>query len=393
MKYDFTSMSNLALGKATTSTVTNFKSTRPSTFVKKELNKFWEDIKLTSDYETVLLLAGNYSSLINGEQKQWKEYLLHRTPFVVGKQQGEIVCSAGFDEHDKQPCVGCAHYESGPRKENPWYRQPRVRFNALSLAFYHDDIPYIKNGKAQTKEDGKPIFIKQKCGGKTCVHCQPYGKPKIFGRLMKLVLTGTHFSQLINYNKRLHNSCAGCGKSIVINEYSCANCNEQLLDVANNPVSQEWLDKFVSTPQTCGKCNHSALPIEGLDCGYDEKGETKEVDDCPLEYPVRMNIFTTVISVSKEGEKTKSALSFGEKKSILPNSRIKYVKPVAVKLSLEEILDSAINANGGKLFDLDAEIHTVSLKDQASILNIENPYENENEVGPKGPGIPIFPSN
>jgi len=323
MKYDFTSMNNLALAKASTSTVTNFKSTRPTTFAKKEINRFWEEIKLGSDSETLLLLSGNYTSLINGEQKQWKEYLLHRTVFVPGKQQGEIVCSAGFDEHDKQPCVGCAHFEAGPRKENPWYKQPRVRFNALSLAFYHDDIPYIKMGKPQTKEDGKPIFIKQKCGGKTCVHCPNYGKPKTFGRLMKLVLTGTHFSQLINYNKRLQNTCAGCGKYIVINEYSCASCDGLVFDVANNPVSQEQLDRIATTPLPCTKCDYVGIPKEGLDCGYDEKGETKEVDDCPLDFPVRMNIFTTIISMSKEGEKTKSSLSFGEKKSILPNSKIK----------------------------------------------------------------------
>lgn len=389
-KYDFTSMNNLALSKASTSTVTNFKPTRPQAFTKREINKFWEELKLGADSEVVLLLAGDYKSLINGEQKQWKEYLLHRTLFTPGKQQGEIVCSAGYDEHDKQPCVGCVLYESGPRKENPWYKQARVRFNALSLAFYHDNIPYIKGGKAQTKEDGQPVFIKQKCGGKTCVSCATYGKPKIFGRLMKLVLPGSHFSQLINYNKKLYNSCAGCGKTIVINEFSCAQCDAQLLDVANNPMTQESFDRFATTPQTCGECNFVGIPKEGLDCGYDEKGETKEVEDCPLAYPVRMNIFTTILSLTKEGEKSKSALMFGEKKSILANSKIKYIKPVAVKQTLEEILDSCIAANGGKLFDLDTEVHTVSLEEQAIVLGVENPYKNE-PVMATGPNIPIFP--
>jgi hypothetical protein len=245
----------------------------------------------------------------------------------------------------------------------------------LSLASYHANIPYIKAGVAQKKEDGTPVFIKERCLGKTCPHCAAHGKPTLTnGLLRKLVLTGTHFNQLMNYNRKLSDICSGCGKTIVLNDYSCQKCNFQLLNVAEGRYSSEFLEKYATTPQMCPnpECNHSGLPTEGLDCGYDEEGLVKEVEDCPLDYPVRMTIFNTVIPLTKEGEKVQSKLDFGDKKSILDKSRIRYNHPS--KLSIEELIKAALVDTKGELFDLENEVRICGLDEQAAILGVENPF-------------------
>lgn len=371
MTYDFQKFNAFDLKKAALS-VSNYRPPRaPST--PRFTNKFWEEVKLDDVKQPILLLAGEFVSLISNTPAPWKEYLLHKTLYIKGQQQKDIVCSAGHDPYNKQPCVGCYYWETGPKKENPWYPKVTIKFNALSLSQYHDNIPYIKSGQQVKKEDGKPVFIKERCAGKACTLCPTYGKPGLSGRLMKLVLTGTHFNQLMSYNKKLLNLCAGCGKTIVLNDFSCAGCGDQLLNVAENRFSEEYLEQYASTPVQC-HCGHTGIPQEGLDCGYDEEGMTKEVEDCPLEYPVRMNIFNTVIPLTKEGEKTQSKLDFGEKKSIVEKSKIKYNHPS--KLSINEILQNAITANNGKLFDLDEETRILSTEEQAAHLNVENPYAN-----------------
>lgn len=386
MTYDFNNFNGFDL-KTSSLAVTNFKRNR-SAQPSRIMNKFWEEVRLSETKETILLLAGKYTSLVDGNIKEWKEFLLHSTPYVKGKASSEIVCTAGYDQHAKQPCTGCVYWDNGPKKENPWYPRPKVKFNALSLAAYHDNVPYIKDGKPAIKDDGKPSLIKQKCAGKGCHLCTSLGKPSTFGRLMKVVLTGTHFGQLTSFNKKtLNNLCSGCGKTIVVNEYSCSSCDKQLLDVSNNSYSAEQLDRFAKSPQTC-ECGHVGLPKEGLDCGFDEDGQIKEVEDCPLDYPIRMNIFNTVLSLSKEGEKTKSSLYFGERRSIYANSKIKYMAPN--KQSITEILNTAIAANNGSLFDLDAETYTNTTAEQAAIIGDGiDPYAEVNAPSMGSGGFPI----
>lgn len=371
MIYDFGKLNTFDL-RTSSVAVTNFKPNRGNA-TPKILNKYWEELKLSENKETILLLAGEYTSLVDGKSKNWLEYLLHQKPFTKGQPQRDIVCTAGTDPHDKKPCTGCVYWENGPRKENPWYPKPKVKFNILSLASYHDNVPYMKDNKPAVKEDGKPILIKQQCQGRGCSLCANHGKASVFGRLMKLVLTGTHFTQLMSFNKMtLNNLCSGCGKTIVINEFTCAQCNAQLLDTTTiESFSLEQIDKFAKTPQKCG-CGYVGFPQEGLDCGYDANGLAKEADNCPLEVPIRMNIFNTIFSVTKMGEKLKSTLTATDLRSVFPNSLIRYQAPN--KLPLTEIINQALSVNNGKLFDLTAEINLLSTKEQAEILGVLDPY-------------------
>ncbi len=381
--YDFTKISNISLIKASNS-VMSFKPPRPqSSDGKKFLTKFWEEIKLSEANEKVILLAGSYKSLIDGNVKQWKEKLAHETMFIPGKPQGTIICSAGHDPNDKHDCVGCVLYENGPKRDNPWYPKVKVTFNAVSLAAYHDNLPYInKEGKPQIGKDNKPLFIKGKCTGKNCVSCKQYGKPALFGRLMKLTFTGAQFAQLMSFNKKLENICAGCGYNIVINDYSCQSCGELLLDVANSSYPDEYIASFAANIQKC-KCGANELPIPGLDCGYDVDGINKINEECPLKLPMPMNIFTSVIDIRKEEKILKL-----DKASILDNSRIKYKLPGNV--DIKDVIEAAIKANNNSLFDLDAETFILPTDEQAKILGVENPCNVSNEVD-SAPAIPHKP--
>jgi len=395
MIYDFDKLNTFDL-RTSSVAVTNYKPNRGNA-APKVMNKYWEELKLSENKETVLLLAGDYTSLVDGKQKSWLEYLLHQKLFVKGQVQKEIVCSAGIDPHNKQPCTGCVYWENGPKKENPWYPKPKVKFNILSLANYHDNVPYMKDNKPMVKEDGKPVLIKQQCAGRGCALCASLGKPSIFGRLMKLLLTGTHFTQLMTFNKKtLNNLCSGCGKTIVVNEYTCAQCNTQLLgSEAIENMSLEQVEKFAKSPQKCA-CDNIGFAQEGLDCGYDANGLAKESDSCPLEVPIRMNIFNTVLSLTKSGEKAKSTLSATDLRSVYPNSLIRYAAPN--KMALPEILNNALGVNNGNLFNLSVEIQILSTHDQAEMLGVPDPYaENQSslpsDVVPQSPQLSGFPVN
>lgn len=380
MDYNFQTMPAFDIKKAAVSAAT-YKPIRPQSNNGKVYNKFWEELKLDAIKQPILFLAGSYTSLIDGIKKPWKEYLVHKTAYIKGKQQKEIVCTAGIDPYNKQPCVGCYYYDNGPKKENPWYPKVTVKNSVLSLAMTHDNIPYTKNGKQS--------FIKERCIGKTCKLCSEYGKPTLNSRLMKLVLTGTHFSQLIAQNKNLLSKCSGCGFTIVLNDFSCPKCSVQLLNVADSRYSEEYLEQFANTPIHC-TCGNEVIPQEGLDCGYDEEGAIKESDKCPLEFPIRMDIFNTVLPISKSGEKQQSKLDFGDRKSILENSLIKYTH--ISKLPLTELLSSALSVNNGSLFDLDKETITLSVEDQAATLEVENPYANMSTEMPSNIAVSQIPT-
>lgn len=393
------------------STTTGTQQRLPRTFDKREIpiQKFWEELQLNAAIQTVLWLSPepeNYpTSLIDNKQKPWGEFGKHKTQ----RQEGEktvypsIVCTAGTDPHNKKECVGCYQQEHFTGKPNPWKASITTKHQIIHFAFYHK-VPRLKDGQPVIYQD-KQQFSSELCKGNNCKHCDA-NVEKVFGKLLKLELGPNHTKNLLGgegydsstksrrffrgIRHQLNWTCGGCGGTIVTKAALCGGCGNVLEDftklVGNDPKDmlgslRGLIENKLANPYNCTKCGVHGLPVEASDCCYDVEGKMKlKKLKCSFEAPERMDLYNSVLQISKEGASTESAIKLKGQFSIDEKSNNPY--QFEVDEPLIEIVNRAIAANDG-LYNLDKEVKELLLSPevQAKILTVPNPFTNHRIPG------------
>lgn len=342
------------------------------------------------------------------------EYPLHKTVAVVDGRETypEIVCTCGNDKYTKKPCVGGYMYDHFTGRPNPWKQHMVTKHQVVHFAWYHE-VPRIGQDGKQAIFQDKPQFNKERCTGEGCKNCAA-NHSRVFGRLMKITLGTNHTKNLMGIRRDLYWTCSGCATQIVTKELICEGCEKVLVDLRNvkpdsDPESQKnvlasvrrKIETAINQEYTCS-CGHVGAPVEGNDCGYNAACTIRnKKHKCPYEAPVRMDLYTSVLDIAKEGEKTDSRIVMKAAYSIFENSDKPYQFEVDEELGL--IVNRAVEMNGG-LYNLEKEVRDMMIPPdmQATVLGVPNPFANgpripggeEDAPKPKfvgGPGGVVFP--
>jgi hypothetical protein len=156
------------------------------------------------------------------------------------------------------------------------------------------------------------------CQGRGCELCTE-GWPIVFGKKMFLELSGAHWQQINDLNKRIENTYCKCGGTIYVHNFACAGCNELVLDVftyCDCGSDNVGLD-VDHGKAVCGACNKSwsafytenqkvfASSCETFNCRCGHKGYLKPTRLCSTEncQVDPYGIFDCQLTVRMVGEK------------------------------------------------------------------------------------------
>lgn len=347
------------------------------------------------------------TSLVDGQKKPWGEFYKQKTQIQQGDKTAypSIICTAGREQHSKKECIGCYQEEHFTGKPNPWKKSLTTKHQIVHFAFYHNVPRLDKDGNHASYQD-KLLFNSLRCEGEGCKFCAA-NVERVFGKLLKLELGPNHTKNLLGgegwnagekkmkfyrgIRHQLHWTCGGCGGQIVTKAALCAGCGNVLDDFSKLQGDDEKdklgslrakIESRLACPTTCPKCNLTGMPDEASDCCYDVQGKMKlKALKCSFEAPERMDLYSSVIQVNKEGAATESAVKLKGAFSINEASNNPY--QFEVEEPLVEIINRAIAVNGG-MFNLDKEIADMLLSPelQAKILGVPNTYAS----GPRIPG-------
>lgn len=290
------------------------------------------------------------------------------------------VCSAGYDAHAPQPCVGCFAGDSGDKSIK---LVDTFAFTIVHLAYYHGH-PLLdrEKGGIVMKQDGSgAVMIQTECGGRTCNFCRVLrGEPPLppqpgqdpwpgfdprsltttFGKRRYLELGKGHLSDIEGIDQVISSQCGNCQSQLTTDGFACPHCNTMLVDMANDPRTDEQIQADVLKPHPCLRCQRPVLLKEIVSC-----------ESCSRQNyaPLQLSIFDVVIHGMRQGEGTKSHVTQG-----LPHKTIEdFARSVdpqffGGKATLREYI-----AELAKPYDFAEIFKPRSLQDQSTRLKLPIP--------------------
>lgn len=297
----------------------------------------YDRMKLPKDNATpIMIIKGDYVDPnpavdflevdpATGRPKEVKipyyKFRKHRRAIKQGQKEffPDETCSAGMDPHNPQPCVGCYHQDQGDKSVT---LSDNFALGVVHLAFYHGHplIDAETGGFIANRNDpNKKVIVYDECSGRTCNYCrvlqgqQPVLKQgetfpsyqasdltTVFGRRRFLEVGKSHLSNLQGWDQAVSTLCGTCYQNmaqvkLIIDSYTCPYCSNVVIDMANDPRTDEEISDAVSRPYPCLHCRRSVVLVENLSCDACGKG-------------TQMTIHDVVMFGKRVGEGTKSQM-------------------------------------------------------------------------------------
>lgn len=225
------------------------------------------------------------------------------------------MCSAGYDPHNPQPCVGCYAMDSGDKTVTV---SDIFYFGVVHLALYHGHPVLDDKNNIRMRQDGQGMLTNfTECTARSCNFCRTLaGAPLVqdpnwpgwraehisttFGQRRYLEIGKGHLSNLESWDGSVSSTCQGCSSQLMTDGFKCPHCHSRCIDMATDQRTDEQIQEAVATPYPCMRCNRPVLLIEEVSC-----------DRC-----IAMNVgqgapfpfFGTVFHALREGEGMKSAM-------------------------------------------------------------------------------------
>lgn len=243
----------------------------------------------------------------------------HRVKFNQNDFRDEV-CSAGWNPHAPQPCVGCFAQDSGDRRVTV---ADNFAFGIVHLAVYHRH-PLLdkRTGGIVMKRDSNPqvpVMIDSEClVGRNCNFCRvqqghpPVNDPQnpwpgfrpqdittIFGKRRYLEMGKNHLGDLGSWDATVSSYCGHDGSQLITDSYTCPTCRNRIIDMASDQRTDQQIADAVSKPYPCITCNRPVLLNEVTAC---------EVCESQRREPLQLSIFNRVLFGKREGEGTASHL-------------------------------------------------------------------------------------
>lgn len=224
------------------------------------------------------------------------------------------VCSAGHDPHNPQPCVGCFAMDSGNKAVGVG---DQFAIGYLHLAYYHGHPLLDDHNQVQMKKDNSgPVIVYDECGGRICNFCRamqnqpivadsknpwagydPRSLTTVFGRRRYLEVGKGHLSDISGIDLVVGSMCGNCNSQLVTDGFACPACNSLVIDMANDPRTDEQIALEVLKPYPCMRCQRATMLREVVSC-----------DTCESQgkHGVQPSVFDVVLMAKRQGEGTKS---------------------------------------------------------------------------------------
>ena len=378
--------------------------------MKKELERFLtpapSEESILQISEPIVLMPGQYQDLFARTAEgasitpppviEAYRFRSHTFPVFIQPnkpgQQGfksfrDIVCSAGTDPHSPQPCIGCYQVDHGTKDAKP---RDQWAFNIAHLGWYHQH-PFLKDGQIQCKKGTQdPVMVKDQCNAhrmentilaravqaqtknlrapKPCEGCGNR-QPFIFGDHRVLQVGFKHLKNILSFDEELGKKCANCGTFIIRVAFDCAKCGKEILNIGQSGWTNDQLDTYSKSPQSCQHCHQMDLPKSVYECGFDER-YAKVSGGCPDNVePRKTSVFDCVLWTQREGEATESELIV-KKIELISSFKTPDGRPLTEHL--KELVKAPYNL---------AEMYAPdTLDEQAETIRVTNPYATQQQA-------------
>lgn len=287
-------------------------------------------------------------------------------------------CSLGSEPHNPQPCVGCYAQDSGDKSVS---MRDVFAIGIAHLAYYHGH-PLLdrEKGGIRMKQDNTPIIGYTECEGRTCNFCQIIGgrlpfPPKgdeepwpgfaanqlttVFGRKKYIEIGKNHLADIMGFDQIIMSQCAACKQQLVTDGFSCPTCNSLVIDMDNDPRSDEQIADEVGRPYPCMRCQRPALLKEVVSCDFCANAGRQGV---------QLSVFDVVLQVIRQGEQTNSHLVRSDHKTIE-----EYAQGVDSRVLEGKTLRQHIDELMKEPYQFDDIYKPRSLPDQAKRLELPIP--------------------
>lgn len=286
-------------------------------------------------------------------------------------------CSAGYDPHNQQPCVGCTAMDTGDKSMSVG---DVFSFTLVHLKPYHSAPVIQDNGQILMRKDNSgPVLNYFECEGRLCNFCRvqqglqpvtqqgqkpfnvhPQSIGNMFGRRRYLEVGAGHLSNLSGFDMTISSLCGNCHSQLITDGFACPTCNTLVIDMSTDPRTDAQIQEAVSKPYPCMHCQRAVQAKEVVTC-----------DTCQAQgrQALQLDLFSPVIWVMRQGEGTKSQMVMQKsetvedfEKTIDPGYRQMIGKPL--RQHIEEL---------GKPYNFDEMFKPKSLQDQSKRLRLPVP--------------------
>ena len=252
------------------------------------------------------------------------KYRVHKRKLVQGGKEwfADEVCSAGHDAHNPQPCVGCFAVDAGDKSIGV---SDAFAFSIYHLAYYHGHplLDKEKGGIVMKNDNSGPVMITTECAGRTCNFCRvlqgqpplppqpgqdpwpgydPRSLTTVFGKRRYLDMGKGHLSDLEGIDQVISAQCGNCRSQLTTDGFACPHCNSLIVDMANDPRSDEQIAQDVVRPYPCMRCQRPVLLKEIVSC------ETCASQNAQA---LQLSLFDVIVFGMRQGEGTKSHITQG----------------------------------------------------------------------------------
>lgn len=308
----------------------------------------------------ILIFPGEYETIIQAPNKKLikevYDYALIYEHFHAGKRTG-TTCSAGLQlmkDRDgdwvvttgKKPCVPCYHIGDGAKGIS---RRKLHVFNVIVLDHFH------QVDSEKTDKENKPYKEWVSCEGRRCKYCKKDVK-RVFGRHMYWPIGSGYIGNLLGYEANIFAKHCACGGKLEPVAFQCSNeeCEDIVRDLEDEPASKKELADLRTSSFRCPECGEMDLLQEIPEC-----------DSCNKPTPI--GLYDVVMQVSSSmTTKDKKRKDFVKSNLLIPQWRRATDKD---RRKVEELM---------KPFDFYGRMYKpASLEDQASKLDVVNPYEED----------------
>jgi DNA-directed RNA polymerase subunit RPC12/RpoP len=324
------------------------------------------------------------------------KYRVHKRKLMQGGKEwfADEICSAGIDAHNPQPCVGCFAVDSGDKSIGV---SDSFAFSIVHLAYYHGHplLDREKGGIVMKNDNSGPVMVTTECEGRTCNFCRVLqGQPPLppqpgkdpwpgfdprtltttFGKRRYLDMGKGHLSDLEGIDQVISAQCGNCRSQLTTDGFACPHCNTTIIDMANDPRSDEQIAQDVVRPYPCMRCQRPVLLKEVVSC-----------ESCASQnaQALQLSLFDVVIFGMRQGEGTKSHITQG-----LPHKTIEeFARSIDPSFLGGKTMRDYI-AEMAKPYNFEELFQPRSLQDQSARLKLPMPGGMGAQPGyAQGPGF------
>ena len=296
--------------------------------------------------------AGVWVRLIPGDDGSAYHTFYQAFYGAPGKKR-PIICNCEAGSLDR-PCVLCyklvIEHEKDPEKK---LAIPMLRY--ATTVFIAETFHKVKRTSASNTEftDLVQCAGVNRFGKSVCDHCDNDAE-KVFGNKKHWTMSRSNTRTLTAAIDELSRSCSSCGDGFVSPaEYACSSCGHVLLG-GDRAFSEEEFLSFDSEEKECPSCNHVGLTDPILQCTKtNRRGEV--ISGCDNPAPTDVSKSEFLIRVEVDGKNTKLIVDG--------------IRPWSDTTGVDEWKL--------KPYDFKAFLSYMDLEEQARVMGIENPFDDE----------------